>query len=97
MMRSRKGSKSVNTRAADGTIARRDPELAKALEEVAQWLPKKFAVDDWAIKRQVEAYTKARTDKSPERYEILNAIFDQLYGAYMDFYTNPLALKFFLH
>jgi hypothetical protein len=46
VMSERKGLKSVNTRAADGTIAQPDPELAKALEEVAKSLPKRFFIDE---------------------------------------------------
>jgi hypothetical protein len=96
VMSDRKGRKSVNTRAADGTIARPDLELAKALEEVAQSLPNKFFIDEVTIEHLVRNYEKAWRQKSTERDQILNAIFDCLYGAYVYLNTNPLALEFFL-
>jgi hypothetical protein len=80
---------------SNGIIAQPDPELAKALEEVAQSLPQRFFVDDWAIERLVRDYKGARRQKRSGNHE-MNTIFDHLYGAYVHLNAHPEALdKFF--
>jgi hypothetical protein len=69
--------------------------LAKALREVAQSLPQKFVVSDWAIERLVRDYKDARRQKSSGKHQ-MNAIFDQLYGVYVDLNTHPQELDRFL-
>jgi hypothetical protein len=96
----RNGRKSSNKQVSKpsspiGTIARPDPELAKALQEVAQSLPKKFVVDDLTIERLVRDYEDARRQKGSGRQEI-NAIFDRLYGVYVYLNACPHELDRFL-
>lgn len=71
-MSERNGRKSSNKQVSrqsspNVTIARPDPELAKALQEVAQSLPKKFIVDDWAIESLVQDYKNARSENRQGR------------------------------
>jgi len=61
---------------SNGAIARPDPELARALEEVAKSLPKNFSIDDRAIERLVQDYKNARHQKRKGTEE-LNALFDK--------------------
>lgn len=87
-MSDRRRRKSVNRHASDGTIARLDSEMAKALEEVAQSLPNNFFVDEATIDRDIRDYEKACRRKGVVRVLILNTIFDQLYGAYVYLHTH---------
>jgi hypothetical protein len=80
----------------NGTIARPDQGLAKALEEVAKSLPKKFIVDDWAIERLVQDYKNARGQKRKGTQE-MNALFDKLYGVYVCLNACPQELDRFLY
>jgi hypothetical protein len=95
-MSDRKGRKSVNMRASNGSLARPDPELAKALQEVAQSLAKKFIVDDWAIERLVQDYKNARSENRQGAQE-LNALFDKLYGVYVCLNARTVELDRFVY
>jgi hypothetical protein len=100
-MSERNGRKSSNKQVSrqsspNVTIARPDPELAKALQEVAQSLPKKFIVDDWAIERLVQGYKNARSENRQGTQE-LNALFDKLYEAYVCLNARTVELDRFVY
>jgi hypothetical protein len=80
----------------NGTNAPRNPELAKALDDVAKSLPEKFIVDDRAIERLVVDYKTARSEKRKGAQE-LNALFDKLYGVYVCLNACPKDLDRFLY
>lgn len=99
-MSERKGRKSSNKQmpkpsSLDGAIDRPDPELAKALQEIAQSLPQRFVVGDWAIERLVRDYEDARRAKRKGTHE-MNAIFDRLYGVYVYLNAHPQERERFL-
>jgi hypothetical protein len=80
----------------NGTVARPDPELAKALEEVAKSLPKKFIVDDRAIAQLIIDYKNARSANRKGTQE-LNALFDKLYGVYVCLNARTVELDRFVY
>jgi hypothetical protein len=62
---------------------------------VAQSLPQKFVLSDWAIERLVRDYKDARREKSSGKHQ-MNVLFDQLYGVYVYLNAHSQELDRFL-
>jgi hypothetical protein len=62
-----------------GKIAKMDPDVAQALQNLARTLPSKFSVDEATLTRRAEEYQNARgASRAKKRYPLVGDLYDKL-------------------